>query len=132
MRFTSQQIISYCVGLQTQNLGLREVELEPSPLRGIWQDQHATRYAEEKKLYWTAWTHIWIPALREVDLETSGMRRANRTEALVSLYWPSWSLHLKQPPSWISYKSNKVDPIRLSQNWKKSNLISKPDVSSAY
>ena len=42
--------------------------------------------AEENKPYRTAWTHIWIPALREVDLEPSAKRGANRTEALVSLY----------------------------------------------
>ena len=30
MRFNSQQIVSYCIGLCTQNLGLREVDLEPS------------------------------------------------------------------------------------------------------
>ena len=34
MRFNSQQIISYCLGLHTQNPGLREVDLEPSPKRG--------------------------------------------------------------------------------------------------
>ena len=34
MRFNSQQIVSYCLGLHTQNPGLREVDLEPSPKRG--------------------------------------------------------------------------------------------------
>ena len=34
MRFNSQQIVSYCLGLRTQNPGLREVDLEPSPKRG--------------------------------------------------------------------------------------------------
>ena len=34
MRFNSQQIVSYCLGLRTQNPGLREVGLEPSPKRG--------------------------------------------------------------------------------------------------
>ena len=29
MRFNSQQIVSYCLGLCTQNPGLREVDLEP-------------------------------------------------------------------------------------------------------
>ena len=41
---------------------------------------------EEKKLYCTVWTHVWIPPLREVDLEHSAVRGANRTKALVSLY----------------------------------------------
>ena len=34
MRSTFQQIVSYCLGLHTQNPGLREVDLEPSPKRG--------------------------------------------------------------------------------------------------
>ena len=33
MRFNSQQIVSYCLGLHTKNPQLREVELEPSPKR---------------------------------------------------------------------------------------------------
>ena len=35
MRSNFQQIESYCIGLCTQNPGLREVDLEPSPERGI-------------------------------------------------------------------------------------------------
>ena len=31
MRFNSQQIVSYCLGLRTQNPKLKEVDLEPSP-----------------------------------------------------------------------------------------------------
>ena len=34
MRFDSQQIVSYCLGLYVQNPGLREVDLEPSPKQG--------------------------------------------------------------------------------------------------
>ena len=34
MRSNFQQIVLYCLGLHTQNLGLREVDLEPSPKRG--------------------------------------------------------------------------------------------------
>ena len=34
MRFNSQQVVLYCLGLHTQNPGLREVDLEPSPERG--------------------------------------------------------------------------------------------------
>ena len=41
---------------------------------------------KESKLYSTAWAHIWTPALREVDFETSAKRGTNRTRALVSLY----------------------------------------------
>ena len=33
MRLNSQQIVSYCLGLRTQNPGLKEVDLEPSPKR---------------------------------------------------------------------------------------------------
>ena len=32
-RSNSQQIVSYCLGLHTQNPGLREVDLEPNPKR---------------------------------------------------------------------------------------------------
>ena len=34
MRSNFQQIISYCLGLRTQNSGLTEVDLKPSPKRG--------------------------------------------------------------------------------------------------
>ena len=34
MRSNFQQIVSYCFGLHTQNPGLREVDLKPSPKRG--------------------------------------------------------------------------------------------------
>ena len=89
MRFNSQQIVSYCLGLHTHNPGLREVDLEPSPKRvsdRIDMLKYGRKTVEENKSYRTAWTQIWIPALREVDLEPSVKRGANRTEALVSLY----------------------------------------------
>ena len=54
---------------------------------------------EENKSYRTAWTHVWIPALKEVDLEPSPKRRADRTKALASLYGSSRSLYLKEPPN---------------------------------
>ena len=34
MRFNSEKIVLYCLGLPTHNPGLREVALEPSPKRG--------------------------------------------------------------------------------------------------
>ena len=34
IRFSSQQIVSYCLGLHIQNPGLTEVGLEPSSKRG--------------------------------------------------------------------------------------------------
>ena len=34
MRSNFQQIVPYCLGLPTQNPGLREVKLEPNPKRG--------------------------------------------------------------------------------------------------
>ena len=34
MRSNFQQIVVYCLGLHTENPGLREVDLEPSPKRG--------------------------------------------------------------------------------------------------
>ena len=33
-RSNAQQIVLFCLGLRTQNPGLREVDLEPSPKRG--------------------------------------------------------------------------------------------------
>ena len=122
IRFKSQQIILLCLGLRTQNWGLREVDLEASPKRGsdkINMLKQGRKTQEENKLYRTAWTHKWIPALREVDLEPNAERGANRTDALVSLYWTSRSLHPKEPPNQVSHKSIKVDPIRSSQTWKK-------------
>ena len=65
------------------------------------------------------------PALREVDLEPSAKRGTDRTEALVSLYWLPRSLHLKEPLNQISDKSTKVDLIRSSRTWKRSDQISK-------
>ena len=89
MRFNSQQIASYCLGLSTQKPGLREVDLGPSPKRDsdkMNMLKQGRKTAEENKSYRTAWTYIWIPALREVNLEASAKRGANRTEALVSVY----------------------------------------------
>ena len=89
MRFTSQQITSYCPGLGTQNPGLKEVDLDPSPKRGSDKTnmlKEGRKTAEENKSYCTARTDIWIPALREADFEPSAKRGANRMEALVSLY----------------------------------------------
>ena len=42
----SQQIISYCFGLCTQNPGLREVDLKPSPKRG---SDKINRLKQERK-----------------------------------------------------------------------------------
>ena len=128
MRFNSQQIVLYCLGLCTQNTGLREVDLELSPKRDsdkINMLKWGTKTAEENKSYRTAWTHMWIRALREVDLKPSVQRGANRTEALVSVYWLSQSLHPKEPPNQISHTSAKVDSTRSSRTWKKSYQISK-------
>ena len=88
MRFNFQQIVSYCLGLRTQNQGLREVDVEPSPKCGsekINMLKQGRKTAEEKKLYRTTWTHRWIPALREVYLEPSAKTGAHKTKGLVSL-----------------------------------------------
>ena len=63
--------------------------MEPSPKRSsdkINRLKKGRKNAEENKSYRTAWTHIRIPALREVDLEPIAKREANETQALVSLY----------------------------------------------
>ena len=89
MRFNFQQIVSYCLGLRTQNPGLREVHFERSPKSGsdkINMLKIGRKTAEENKSHHTVWTHIRTPALRELDLGPSAKRRATRTEARVSLY----------------------------------------------
>ena len=105
--FNSQQIVSYCLGLRTQNPGLREVHFERSPKSGsdkINMLKIGRKTAEENKSHHTVWTHIRTPALRELDLGPSAKRRATRTEARVSLYWTSRNLHPKEPPHQISHK----------------------------
>ena len=118
IRSNFQQIVLYCIGLCTQYPGLREVDLEPSPKRGsdkISMLEQGRNTEEKATRIRTAWTHIWmIPALREIDLDPNAKRQTNRTRVLVSLFWSSWSLHLKQSPNLISHKSTKVDPIRSS------------------
>ena len=128
MQFKSQQIILYCLVLRTQNPGLRETDLE-SKLKRVSDKINMLKWGrktpEENKWYGTAWTHIWIPALRQVDLEPSAKRGANSTQDLVSLYWLLQGLHLKEPPNQVSHKSTRVVPIRSSRTWKKSDQISK-------
>ena len=74
-------------------------------------------------MYHTAWTDIWIPALRGVDLEPSAKEGAKRIEALVSLYWSSRSLHLKSLLT-QSHKSqprkNLSDRLELEKSLAKS------------
>ena len=77
MRFNSQQIVPYGLGLRTQNPGLGEVDWEHSPKRSsnkINMLKQGRKTQEENKLYCTAWTDIWIPALREIHLERSAKR----------------------------------------------------------
>ena len=85
MRSNSQQIVLYCLGPHTQNPGLREVDLEPSPNRGSDKiDMLKQGRNTQKKA-----SHIvqpGFPALTEEDLEPSAKRRTNKTRALVSLY----------------------------------------------
>ena len=79
MRFNSKKIVLYCLGLPTQNPGLREVvtrsmnprlrkvALEPSCKKGsdkINMLKYGKKTTEENKLYHTVWTHIGIPALK--------------------------------------------------------------------
>ena len=103
------------LGLCTKNPWLREVDLDPSPKRGSGKiniHKQGRNNQKESNWYQTAWTQIWIPALREVNLQPSAKGGANGTRALVRVYWLSWSLHLKQSPNQISHKSTKLDPIR--------------------
>ena len=48
--------------------------MEPSPKRGSDRFnmlRYGRKTAEENNSYRTAWTYMWIPTLREVDLEPS-------------------------------------------------------------
>ena len=134
MRFNSQQIVSYCLGLHTQNPGLREVGLEPSPKRGSDKINVLKRRKrpEESKSYNTAWTHIWIPAFREVDLESSAKRGDNRTKTLVSFYWLFQRLHLKEPPLTESHtnqpRQTLSDCLEIEKIWPNLHIL----CSSAY
>ena len=103
-------------------------DLEPSSRRGSEKINMLKqgRNTQKKALsYYTAWTHVRIPALIEVNMKPSAKGRTSRTRALVSLCWLSQSLHIKQSPNQISDKSITVGPIRLSQTWKKSHQIPK-------
>ena len=104
------------------NPGLREVDLKPSPKRAsdkINMLKKGRKTEEENKSYRTAWTHIWIPAIREVDMETSVKRGGNTPEALVSLYLPSRSLHTIEPRNPISQKINQASHYQIVSNLKK-------------
>ena len=128
MRLNFQQIVSYCLGLSTQNPRLTEVDLQPSPKRGsdkINMHIQGRKHPKQSKSYRTAKTHIWIPALREADLKPSAKRGTIMTRALVSLYSSSETLHLKQSPNQISHKLSKVDSTRSSWTCKKSNQVPK-------
>ena len=86
----------------------------------------------QKKTYHTDSTHIWIPALREVDFQGSAKRRANRTKPKANLYWSSRSLHCKHPPNQIQNQSTKFDSIISSRTWKKSEKFSSAMVLSIW
>ena len=119
----------YCLGPRSQNPGWRKVDLVTRSI--CWNKEE--KLQQKKRFYRTAWTHIWIPLLRELDLlESSANRGGNISKALVSLCWSSESLHLKEPSNQIPHKSIKLDPIRLSQIWKKVSVNLQMLCSSAY
>ena len=126
-RSNFQQIVSYCLGLPTHNPGLRVVDLEASPKRGsgkINRLRPRTKNTTENKLYHTAWTQKREPST-QVDVEPSTKRITDRTKALVSLYWFSQRLPLKQSINRISFKSTWVDPIKSSRTLKEINQFPK-------
>ena len=87
-----------------------------------WNNEQTLK---KSKSYRTAWNPIQILALREEDLEASAMRGTNRAIAPVNIYWSSRSFRLKQSFNQILHKWTKVDSIRLSQTWRKSDRIPK-------
>ena len=58
-RTNPQQTVSYCLGLHTQNPGLREVDVEHSPKRDSDNVNRLRprRNNTTENLYCTAWTH---------------------------------------------------------------------------
>ena len=74
------------------------------------------------KSCYTAWNHLWIPALRELDFEPSVKRDTNRARALVSLLIVTY-LYLKQVLAQIStYQPRQTlsDCLRLEKSLTKS------------
>ena len=71
IRFNSQQIVSYCLGLCMQNQVLREIDLEPSLKRGSNKIKMLKKARNPQA---------------EVGLELSAKGGTIRTRALVSLY----------------------------------------------
>ena len=80
----------YCLGLHTQNPGLREVDLEPSPKRSsdkINRLRPRRKNTTENKSYCTARINKQEPRIyREVDFGPNAKKGTDRTEALLSLY----------------------------------------------
>ena len=98
MRSSSQQVVLYCFGLHTENSGLREVDLEPCPKTGsekINMLKQGRNISKESKSYRTAWTQIWIPALREGDLEPSAKRGTLHISNWIKRFKNSMTLKLK-------------------------------------
>ena len=81
--------ILLCLSLRTKNPGLREIDLDPSPKTGsgkINMHKQGRNNQKESNWYQTAWSQIWIPALREFNLQPSAKGGTNGTRALVRLY----------------------------------------------
>ena len=119
MRFNSRQIVSYCLGLHKQKPRLREIVTRSTCWNKKERPQKKTSHIVQRGLtYGSQHLERWNcnPVLRKEPI---------KTKALVSFYWLSQSLHLKEPPNWTSQKSTKEDPIRLSWTWIKSDQISK-------
>ena len=55
-------------------------------LKLCFNSEKRKKHWKESKSFRTAWTPIWIQALREVDLEQSAERETNRITALMSFY----------------------------------------------
>ena len=123
-----QQIILYCLGLCTENLGLREVDLEPSLNRGSDKiNRLRPRKRTQHKMSGIVQPRLANenPALRQVDLEPSAKKGTDRTKAWVSFYWLSQSLPLKQSFNRVLNKSTFGNPIKRSWPWKEIDQIPK-------
>ena len=132
----SQQIISYCIDLHTQNPGLREVDFEPSTK---WDSDQMNRLKSrrknttENKSYHTDWLTNNNPAFRRVELKPSARRSTDRTEFLVN----EPLLIVSKLASEIDHQENlmQIDlgrPYQIISNFKEDQPISQNSCSSSY
>ena len=95
MRSNFQQIVLYCLDLYTQKLGLREVDLEPSPKRG-----------DDKIKIQKQW--------RNTQKKASHMVQPELTYGSQHLQWETWKPVMRE--EWIGAEPQQIFTCRL-EGW---------------